>query len=179
MKRKMPPRKLASHQFLDCWQRWGVVAEATPGLTEEACYCRLACNGTETVAHRGTVDCTLGKSSSESAEGLVGRLGAPRTAKALRISVYGAKSQRARKTGTWGQLSDEGRDSTTRPERGPLGYGGRLGSRTAAWWRPTRSGLRTAHTGPVRPCEGWMQTVARTVYVGERLKPNSAPGRPN
>ena len=47
-----------------------------------------------------------------------------RTAKALRISRYATKSRCACKRGAWGRLSNEGRDNTTRSERGPLGQSG-------------------------------------------------------
>ena len=44
-----------------------------------------------------------------------------RTAKAVRISRRAVKSRCAREWGGWGRLSDDGSDSITDPERGPLG----------------------------------------------------------
>ena len=46
--------------------------------------------------------------SSESSEPLAGRLGAPRTAKASRISRHAVKPRCAREWGGWGRLSDDG-----------------------------------------------------------------------
>jgi hypothetical protein len=68
-------------------------------------------------------DDMLGKSIDESSEALVGRLGLYKsgTARISRINRVAAKSGYAREWGAWGQLSGEGRDSITRPERGLLG----------------------------------------------------------
>jgi len=65
----------------------------------------------------------LRKTINESSEPLVGCLGrrVSGTAKASRINRKAAKSGCAGEWGAWGQLSGDGRDTITRPERGPLG----------------------------------------------------------
>ncbi len=64
----------------------------------------------------------LGKDSSESLEGLAGRLGAPRTATAQGISDRVVKSLCARETGGWGRLSVDGpRQKNSGRSEGPWG----------------------------------------------------------
>ena len=65
----------------------------------------------------------LRKTINESSEPLVGSLGREKTgtARASRINRRAAKSGCAGEWGGWGQLSGDGRDNTTRLERGPLG----------------------------------------------------------
>ena len=57
---------------------------------------------------------------SESPEPLAGRLGAPGTAKALRISRRAVKSRCAREWDGWGRLSDDGPgQNNPDPSEGP------------------------------------------------------------
>ena len=115
------------------------------------------------------VDGALVKGSSESLEGLAGRLGAPRTAKAQDISGSAVKFLCARETGGWGRLSDEGRDRRTRLERGPLGQRGET-SRMAARYAAGRLGHR-AHEHGLTDAQRADANRGDTGACRERLKP--------
>jgi hypothetical protein len=124
------------------------------------------------------VDGALGKDSSESLEGLAGRLGAPRTAKARDISGMAVKLPCACETGGWGRISDEGpRQHNSDLSEGPWGREA-LASRTVG-----RAGRRPGHRARSsvsirRSSEGWMQTEPMSAYVGSDLnrpEPGKAP----
>ena len=93
------------------------------------------------------VDGALGRDSSESLEGLAGRLGAPRTAKARDISGPAVKFPCARETGGWGRLSVDGpRQHTSDRSEGPWGREA-LASRMAACYAAGSLGLRAHEHG--------------------------------
>jgi hypothetical protein len=107
--------------------------------------------------------------SSESAEPLAGRRGAPRPAKASRISRSAAKSRCACEWGGWGREALMGRDRITRTEARASGVEQK---RLLEWWCPTSPSPQTLSWGPFqgdRGHEGWTQTEVNDGYAGSRL----------
>jgi hypothetical protein len=107
--------------------------------------------------------------SSESPEPLVGRLGAPGTAKASRISRHAVKSRCACEWGGWGRLSEDGPgQNNSDPSEGPWGgglvthYGGAQSSPRPDAVRDNRSDYEVH--------DGRMQTDHQTTHAGSRLK---------
>ncbi len=125
------------------------------------------------------VDGASGKDGSESLEGLAGRRGAPRTAKARDISGRAVKFPCARETGGWGRVSDEGpRQKNSDLSEGPWGREA-MASRTAgrAGQRPGLRARGTVHISD-SSSEGWRQTGPRPWNVGSdlsRLRVGQAP----
>jgi hypothetical protein len=109
---------------------------------------------------------------SESSEPLAGRLGAPGTAKASRISQT-VKSRCAREWGGWGRLSDDGPGHyNPDPSEGPWGR----------WSIPPHGGAVSRRPirllgGSTLKHEGRRQTDRRAAYAGSRLKLIDASGR--
>ena len=153
-----------------CWQRRRSRVRILPatGVTLEP---GARATGRGALGPAGVVvDGALGKDSSESLEGLAGRLGAPRTAKARDISGTAVKLPCACETGGWGRISD-----TTRPgtERGPLGQRGsslshRGTSRTTAG---TQSPELRQHPALARRMDANRADVG---VCRERLEPTAA-----
>ena len=114
--------------------------------------------------------------SSESPEPLAGRLGAPRTAKASRISRHAVKSRCACEWGGWGRVSDDGSGHyNPDPSEGPWGGGSPIlhGSALSSPRPDTVRDYRSDH----EVHDGRRQTGRRPAYAGSRLKLSDAPGR--
>lgn len=171
---------VANESAPKCCSRRVLLAEADVAGEDPSCNGRTLVSGAgvtgrEALGPAGVgVDGTLGRDSSESLEGLAGRLGATCTAKARGISGPAVKSLCACETGGWGRLSDEGpRQKNSDLSEGPWGREA-SSSRTAGRARPTAGTQRpdNRHVSEARP-----KNVANLVEVGvcqERLKPIEA-----
>ena len=110
---------------------------------------------------------------SESPEPPAGRLGAPRTAKASRISRRAVKSRCARGWGGWGRLSDDGsRQHNSDRSEDPWGGGlPHLHGGARSYAQPDSVRDYCDYCGRFDVRERQAQTKHPTAYAGSRLKP--------